>query len=473
MINFDSLVMSPFVLLFLAVFLGLLFGKIKIGQFKFGFSGALFAGIALGWSVLTYAKNIVSSGVANKTAQQLVTKGVISSDLFNLFLILFIAAVGLLAGKDLKGVLKKYGAKLIIIGFVITFTGVAITYGFLATNKQYNPHQVSGIYAGALTSSPGLAASLDAAKEHGKEIVATYSSMSTEDKNRVLKMIDNSGKLTAENTKELTDDQKAEVVKAAQADVSSGFTAAFPFGVVSIILSVVLIPKIFRIDVEKEKEEFAKSLKSAAGDGGKAEEAEKEAAIDSEKAKKKPVKEVGFDLVAFALVCFVGYIIGAINIPLGKLGHFSLGTPGGVLMSALIFSNIGQISIIHFRMDSKILGAIRQFGLVCFLATVGLTYGYDVINIFGGAGVWLAMMGLVVVLTSILMGFIVGRYVFKLNWVILAGAICGGMTSTPGLGAAVDAIGSDDAATGYGATYPFALLCKVLFITILYKLFLM
>lgn len=467
MINFDSLVMSPFVLLFVSVFLGLLFGKIKIGQFKFGFSGALFAGIAVGWSVLTYAKNILASDATNKTAQKLVANGAISTDLFNLFLILFIAAVGLLAGKDLKGVLKRYGAKLIIIGFVITFTGVAITYGFLATNKQYSPHQISGIYAGALTSSPGLAASLDAAKEHGNEIVSTYSSMSPEDKDKVLKMIDKSGKLTAENTKELTDEQKAAVIKTTQADVSSGFTAAFPFGVVSIILSVVLIPKIFRINVEKEKEEFAESMKMFAGDD------EKEAAIDSEKAKKKTVKEVGFDLVAFALVCFVGYIIGAINIPLGKLGHFSLGTPGGVLMSALIFSNVGQLGMIHFRMDGKILGAIRQFGLVCFLATVGLTYGYDVISIFAGAGVWLAMMGLVVVLVSILMGFIVGRYVFKLNWVILAGAICGGMTSTPGLGAAVDAIGSDDAATGYGATYPFALLCKVLFITILYKLFLM
>lgn len=467
MINFDSLVMSPFVLLFVSVFLGLLFGKIKIGQFKFGFSGALFAGIAVGWSVLTYAKNILASDATNKTAQKLVANGAISTDLFNLFLILFIAAVGLLAGKDLKGVLKRYGAKLIIIGFVITFTGVAITYGFLATNKQYSPHQISGIYAGALTSSPGLAASLDAAKEHGNEIASTYGSMSTEDKNKVLKMIDKSGNLTAENTRELTDEQKAAVIKTTQADVSSGFTAAFPFGVVSIILSVVLIPKIFRINVEKEKEEFAESMKMFAGDD------EKEAAIDGEAAKKKPIKEVGFDLVAFALVCFVGYIIGSINIPLGKLGHFSLGTPGGVLMSALIFSNVGQLGMIHFRMDGKILGAIRQFGLVCFLATVGLTYGYDVISIFAGAGVWLAMMGLVVVLVSILMGFIVGRYVFKLNWVILAGAICGGMTSTPGLGAAVDAIGSDDAATGYGATYPFALLCKVLFITILYRLFLM
>jgi putative transport protein len=467
MLNFESFVTSPFVLLFLAVVLGLLFGKIKIGKFKFGLSGALFSGIALGWAVIVYARSILNSRATDKLAQQLVTNGPMPSDLSNLFLILFIAAVGLLAGKEIKGVFKKYGVKLILIGLIITSTGVGLTYVFMKSNRNFNAHQVAGIYPGALTSSPGLAASLDAAKEHGNKIAATYGSMSIEDKKNVLAMIDKSGKLTPENTKQLTDAQKAAVVKETQADVSSGFTAAFPFGVISIILSVVLIPKIFRIDVEKEKEAFKESMKSFSG------KAEGEAAIDSEKVKKGPVKEVGFDLVGFALVCFVGYFLGAITIPLGAIGKFDLGTPGGVLMSALIFSNIGKLGIINFRMDDKILGVIRQFGLVCFLAVTGLSYGYDVINIFGGAGVWLAMMGLVVVLASILMGFVVGRYVFKLNWVILAGAICGGMTSTPGLGAAVDAIGSDDAATGYGATYPFALLCKVLFITILYKLFLM
>jgi len=57
-----------------------------------------------------------------------------------------------------------------------------------------------------------------------------------------------------------------------------------------------------------------------------------------------------------------------------------------------------------------------------------------------------------------------------LNWVMLAGSICGGMTSTPGLGAAIDAVGSDDPASGYGAVYPFALLGMVMFTILLYRL---
>ncbi|NLY82398.1 MAG: hypothetical protein GX078_06440, partial [Clostridiales bacterium] len=45
-----------------------------------------------------------------------------------------------------------------------------------------------------------------------------------------------------------------------------------------------------------------------------------------------------------------------------------------------------------------------------------------------------------------------------------------GMTSTPGLGAATDALDSEDPAAGYGATYPFALFGMIMFTIILHKL---
>ena len=44
LIKFDiiSLMLNPFVLMFVTIALGLLFGKIKFGKFSFGTSGALF-----------------------------------------------------------------------------------------------------------------------------------------------------------------------------------------------------------------------------------------------------------------------------------------------------------------------------------------------------------------------------------------------------------------------------------------------
>jgi putative transport protein len=41
------------------------------------------------------------------------------------------------------------------------------------------------------------------------------------------------------------------------------------------------------------------------------------------------------------------------------------------------------------------------------------------------------------------------------------------MTSTPGLGAAIDFYGTDDVGASYGAAYPFAIICMVVFAKLL------
>jgi putative transport protein len=121
-------------------------------------------------------------------------------------------------------------------------------------------------------------------------------------------------------------------------------------------------------------------------------------------------------------------------------------------------------------MNSKVLGVVRQLSLAFFLAIVGLRYGFKVFEALTGSGAGLAVVCLAVGVVAMMVGFLIGRYVFKINWIMLSGAICGGMTSTPGLGAAVDAVGSEDPAAGYGATYPFALLGMVIFTIILHRL---
>jgi putative transport protein len=120
-------------------------------------------------------------------------------------------------------------------------------------------------------------------------------------------------------------------------------------------------------------------------------------------------------------------------------------------------------------MDRKILSALRSLSLAYFLATAGLMAGPKVIVAIRDHGVVLIAIGLGSAVISELAGFVVGRYFWKINWVLLSGAICGAMTSTPGLGAAIDATGSEDCASGYGATYPVAIVCMVLFTTLIYR----
>lgn len=452
--DFASVFLSQFILMFLAIVTGLLFGKIKFGKFRFGISGALFTGLLIGWGTFKYAASVPEGAAAFKASQKLLSVGVVSSDFFNIFLILFVCAVGLLAAKDMGIVLKKYGLKFVILGMVITFTSAGATYAATFFSKDANPYEVSGVYTGALTSSPGLAAAIETAKGHATERTKEYDKMNTEEKKKFLQMAGVENIPEDIEAFQLTDEIKQQYITNAEASIGAGHAIGYPFGVLIVILAVNFFPIIFKIDVEKEKLQYKKELDDARKSSNTG----------------KEIKESKFDILGFVIACTFGYIIGNINIYLPFIGYFSLGSTGGVLIGALVLGYIGKIGNISFRMDSKVLGVIRDIALAFFLAIVGLRYGYKAVDALVGAGAYLGVVSLVVGVVGMLIGFFLGKYVLKINWPMLSGAICGGMTSTPGLGAAVEALGSDEPAAGYGATYPFALLGMVIFTIILHKL---
>ncbi|WP_350445872.1 hypothetical protein [Anaeromonas frigoriresistens] len=453
--NFVGWITNPFILMFLAVFTGLLFGKIKFGRFNFGVSGTLFTGIIIGWIITKYANGFSESSIGYSSAQSMLSVGVIPKNFFSLFLILFVAAVGLLAAKDMNVVIKKYGAKFILLGIVITCISAGATYAMTLLSEDSDPYEVAGVYTGALTSSPGLAAAIETATDHATEKIESFNEMNDNEKKKIAKELGIATEVSTESDFQLTTEQKKEFIKNAEAGIGTGHAIGYPFGVLIVILAVNFFPNIFRIDVEKERELYRAEMAAA----------RKSANI-------KEINTVSFDLIAFTVACLFGYTIGQITIPLGLLGDFSLGSTGGVLIGSLVLGYIGKIGSLHFRMDSKILSVVRQLSLAFFLGIVGLRYGFTVINsvVSSTAGAYLALVSVVVGVVGMLIGFFIGRYVFKLNWLMLSGAICGGMTSTPGLGAAIEAAGTDEPAAGYGATYPFALLGMVLFTIILHKL---
>lgn len=443
---------NPYILLFVTLFTGVWFGKINFFKFKLGLSGPLFTGLVFGAGVMGWAKNIGEGEAGYKAASGLISNVVIPKPMYVLFLILFVASVGLLASKDLGAVLKRYGAKFAILGIIITLLGAGMTYTATFLYSGANPYEIAGVYTGALSSSPGFAAAVETTGTHAEKWAAKYATESDSQKEKFLKILDPSGQLTPENTKELTSEQEKEFVTQATGSTGAGHAISYPFGIIIVILAMNLIPKIFKIDMHEEKKLFAAEMKSLKeGSGG------------------KEVKEVPFDLKSYALACFVGYTLGMLKINMGPLGYFSLGATGGVLIGTLTLGYIGKIGSFNFRMDPKVLGAIRNLALASFAGSVGLKYGLKVVNSLTGSGIILVVISLVVSITCMLVAYLVSKYLLKINWIMLSGAICGGMTSTPGLGAAIDACGSDDPAAGYGATYPFALIGMVFFTIILHN----
>ncbi len=236
----------------------------------------------------------------------------------------------------------------------------------------------------------------------------------------------------------------------AEALVGFGYAVGYIPGVLIVVMGMQLIPMIFRLDAEKENRAFCEDLEINPDEEG--------------------FTGGRFRLLEFFIVISAGYLLGTLKIPLGTLGRVGLGSTGGILAAGLILGFKGHIGPLDFRMPKAVLATVRELGIVLFLSIVGLRYGYSAVEAMGTGGLPLLVLSIGVAFLSISIGYLFGRYILKLNWILLAGALCGAMTSTPGLGAAVDATGCDDVAAGYGAVYPVALLSMVLF-TILLSIF--
>ncbi|WP_368359678.1 hypothetical protein [Marinitoga lauensis] len=200
-----------------------------------------------------------------------------------------------------------------------------------------------------------------------------------------------------------------------------------------------LLPRIFKIDISEEKKKLLQEME-----------------FDEN-------KNEGFDFLAYSLVIIFGILIGNFNLNFGII-IFKLGMTGGILLSSLFLGTIGKIGFLNFKMDKRILKVLQELGLLMFLSSVGLKSGYNTLNNLNQTTMYLMLYSFIIAIIAIILGFIFGKYILKINWIILSGAICGGMTSTPGLGAAIDANDSEEVAVGYGATYPFALLGMVILI---------
>lgn len=455
-----SWITSPVLLMSFCVSLGLFFGNIKFGKFRFSTSGSMFVGIVVGWAITKYIHTIKPSSELYSSVQSILAKDIVDKDFFDLFLILFIASVGLLAAKEVGKVIKKYGIKFICLGFLITSIGAVTTYGVSLVSSIGNPYLYTGAYTGALTSSPGLAASLETARSHFSDLMDHYDQLSHPEKQKILDMIQHNENSEIDNDIEgLSEEQKKDLIRNVEAGVGTGYAVSYPFGVIIVIFAMNFFPIIFKIDTDREKLLLAEELKDN----------RKESQVQIGKDNQR-VRNVFFDLSAYALVCLIGYFISIIQIPLGSFGKLSLGSTGGVLIAALILGHIGNIGPFCFRMNNQVLSVIRTITLAYFFASIGIRYGYRVIHSLTGPGFTLVIASIFIGSLPMLIGFLAGRYLFKINWVMLSGAICGGMTSTPGLGAAIDAIGSEEPAAGYGAVYPFALIGMVLFSIILNRI---
>ncbi|MRH44553.1 YidE/YbjL duplication [Aquibacillus halophilus] len=173
---------------------------------------------------------------------------------------------------------------------------------------------------------------------------------------------------------------------------------------------------------------------------------------------RKTLAVTNVDIFSISIILLIGILFGMVPIPLPGLGTITLGVAGGPLFVALIIGHFGKIGPIQARYFQPSNQVIRDFGLVLFLAGAGTTAGQGLVDVVQSEGLRLVFGGTLITIVPIVVGFFIARKLFKLSIVHSLGALCGGMTSTPGLGSVNQLVDTEDPAIAYAAAYPFALI---------------
>ena len=227
---------------------------------------------------------------------------------------------------------------------------------------------------------------------------------------------------------------------ALESSVAAGYGIGYLYGVLGVVLFVQLMPKILKVDIAKERESFI-----AAG-----------TVIVQDQTDKKRVAIDDFGFFPFFLTVVLGLLIGCIQIP-GI--NFSLGSSGGTLVAGLIVGHFGHVGKIDLQVSKSTLKFFRELGLMLFLIGAGVPAGLRFLDNFSP---WYFLYGIVLTTLPMIVGFILGKYLFKLSIFNNLGSITGGMTSTPALGCLISTAGTDEVSSAYAATYPIALVLIVI-----------
>lgn len=180
-----DLLLTPYFALFLIIIIGYLLGGVMIKGIKLDVSAILFVAMVFGYYGLEFPDTLKQIG-----------------------LVLFIFTIGFQAGPSLFETFRKDGKKLVSLAAIIVLSGATVAVA-CAMIFGFSKELAGGLFSGAITSTPGLAALSD-----------------------------------------LSDAK----------DAAIGYGIAYPFGVIGVVLFIKLMPKLFRYNIENAEKKFDAEL---------------------------------------------------------------------------------------------------------------------------------------------------------------------------------------------------------------------
>lgn len=301
---------------------GYMLGRVTVKGISLGTAGVFLIALLYGGFLYEPLQNELFATFKDADGTALGTVSFVDSALKivdNLGLVLFVSAVGFIAGPNFFGNFKKNFKSYVLLAVVIILSGALACAGcimvgrnFTALSSEEFTAEMAGVLAGALTSTPGFSAA--------KEAASAY-----------------------------------------QDAVSAGYAIAYIFGVLGVVLFVQIVPKLVKADMKKER-----ALLSNVDSKG-----------EKKSSDKKLLEMDSFGLMPFALAACIGILIGSF-----KFKNFSLSTTGGCLLASLLFGHFGHIGRISIMPKDTTLKVFREFGLMLFLIGAGVSGGAKFVKYF-------------------------------------------------------------------------------------------
>ncbi|EEJ5120668.1 putative transporter [Salmonella enterica] len=169
------------------------------------------------------------------------------------------------------------------------------------------------------------------------------------------------------------------------------------------------------------------------------------------------------------LPVFIGIGLGVLlgSIPLFVPGFpvaLKLGLAGGPLIMALILGRIGSIGKLYGFMPPSANLALRELGIVLFLAVVGLKSGGDFVDtLTQGEGLSWIGYGIFITAIPLITVGLLARIFAKMNYLTLCGMLAGSMTDPPALAFANNLHATSGAAAlSYATVYPLVMFLRII-----------
>ncbi len=511
---------SHLLVLFVVIAAGLLLGRVRVAGLSLGTSGVIFSALVVGY--LGYG---IPGGVGT------------------LGLVLFAYGIGITAGPGFFRAFRQQGKRLAALAFVLVVLAAGVTWA-VATLLHIPGDLAAGMFAGALTSTPGLAAVMEslpagnqAAVGYGiayafgvlgvvlfVQLLPRLVSVDLDDLGQTLSSRDQArrqikrvlvevlnpvvvGKTVADL--DMVTESNCQITRVLEGDrlipISKGHTIregdhlwiigrAFRLPPIIALLGRESERTDYVADTDRQQRRVVATSKHVVGKQlgemkllsrfgvtvsrvsrhevefvpdpddsvhwgdaltvvGKPEDLETFAEFAGHREKSFDQT----DLISLALGILTGVLVGSISFGLGGQS-ISLGMVGGPMLVALLVGHFGRIGRIYGSLPRASRLLLLELGLVFFLAEAGVQAGEQLLTVLRDHGTSLVIAATAVAVLPMAIGVLFARFALGLNLLQVLGGVCGGMTSTPGLGVLTSKTDSEIPITSYAASYPVALI---------------